>query len=112
VHWSTGGGAILGHHTRVAAVAAATLPDRRVVAVTGGEDGTVRVWDLGMGSAILHPLAVPGSVRGLCLADGRNGPCVVAGDGVACVELHIPSIGGGDMHPGRPFRGEKGGVDG
>jgi WD40 repeat protein len=55
-------------------VAALVLPDRRVVAVTGGYDGTVRVWDLSSGSPIGAPLTGHtdgvGAVAALVLPDG------------------------------------------
>jgi WD40 repeat protein len=38
------------------AVACAGLPDGRVVAVTGGGDGSVRVWDLTTGTPVGEPL--------------------------------------------------------
>jgi WD40 repeat protein len=37
---------LTGHTNSVRAVACATLPDGRAVAVTGGNDRTVRVWDI------------------------------------------------------------------
>ena len=40
------GGPLTGHTDRVFAVATATLPDGRVLAVTSSNDQTVRVWDL------------------------------------------------------------------
>ena len=40
------------------AVAAAQLPDGRTIAVTGGADGKVRVWDLRSGRALREPLVI------------------------------------------------------
>jgi WD40 repeat protein len=40
---------LTGHTGPVLAVATAVLPDGRPVAVTGGVDRTVRVWDLAAG---------------------------------------------------------------
>jgi len=50
------GDPLTGHTSLVYAVATATLPDGRVIAVTGSEDRTVQVWDLTSGHPIGHPL--------------------------------------------------------
>jgi WD40 repeat protein len=46
-----------GHRGFVRAVAAAELPDGRLVAVTSGDDTTVRVWELTTGTALGEPIA-------------------------------------------------------
>ena len=46
-----------GKKKAILAVAAAQLPDGRTVAVTGGADGRVRIWDLRSGLAFGEPLA-------------------------------------------------------
>ena len=49
--WPLGGGEVLARHTnRVDAVACMVLPGGQPVAVTGCDDGTVRVWDLATGT--------------------------------------------------------------
>ncbi len=47
---------LTGHTDWVNAVACATLPDGSVVAVTGSDDGAVRVWDLTRGQQLGQPL--------------------------------------------------------
>jgi hypothetical protein len=73
----------------------------------------VRVWDLGTGSPMSHPLAVAGPVIGLCVADRRDGLRVVLGGaGVACVEPRIRSMGEAEVYRVRASRDEEGDVDG
>jgi WD40 repeat protein len=47
---------LAGHADWVTAVAAATLPDGRWLIVSGGEDTTIRRWDLETGQAFGDPL--------------------------------------------------------
>jgi WD40 repeat protein len=44
----------------ILAVAAVQIPDSRTIAVTGGADGSVRIWDLRSGLAIGEPLSISG----------------------------------------------------
>jgi WD40 repeat protein len=46
-----------GHDSPIMAVATATLPDGRAVAVGGGWDGTVRAWDLATGDQLIGGFA-------------------------------------------------------
>src|SRR5262249_48134622 len=66
---------LTGHTNWVWGVATATLPDGRVVAVTGSWDATVRVWDLTRSTPVGNPLTGhAGSVRAVAtttLPDGR-----------------------------------------
>ena len=73
------GTALAGHLGPVSALACVTLPDDRVVAVTGGDDGAVRVWDLtaGAGGGLVPGAALAGHARQVSavacatLPDGR-----------------------------------------
>jgi WD40 repeat protein len=77
-----------GHTGSVRGVATAVL-DGRPVAVTTSDDATVRVWDLTTGQLWRHPLHVvsPGTALATTLVDDVV-TSVLAGQGVACVELH------------------------
>jgi WD40 repeat protein len=78
---------LTGHTRSVLAVACATLPDGRVIAVTGSADRTVRVWDLQEMQPLGEALPAIDSVLALTITD-VGGPCVVvAGDGIAAVQL-------------------------
>ncbi|GAA3227399.1 WD40 repeat domain-containing protein [Dactylosporangium siamense] len=75
-----------GHHGEARTVACGQHPDGRAVAVTGGWDGTVRVWDLRAG-AELHRIPVEHPVHAVALAaDGT----VVTGwqGGIGVFRLH------------------------
>lgn len=50
---------IVGRHTGPVGAVAVAVVGGRPVAVTGGDDGTVRVWDLGSGTPIGAPLLHP-----------------------------------------------------
>jgi WD40 repeat protein len=74
-----------GHVGWVLSVACVTLPDGHVWAVTGGQDGTVRTWDLMSGSAVGEPLL------------GHQGPV----RSIACARLpdgRLAAVSGGDDH--------------
>ncbi|MFG2910318.1 WD40 repeat domain-containing protein [Kitasatospora sp. NPDC048286] len=66
---------VAGHRDGVSALAAVPVPvDGREVVVTGGDDGTVRLWDLATGEAVGEPMADHvGQVRAVAAAelDGR-----------------------------------------
>ena len=51
----------------MSAVAAGALPDGTPVIISGGYDGTVRVWRLADGTPLVPPLDLPGSVRGVAV---------------------------------------------
>ena len=57
------GEALTGHDGAVFAVAAEALPDGTPVIISGGEDGTVRVWRTADGIPLVPPLDLPESVR-------------------------------------------------
>ena len=99
-NWPIGHSEILGKHTSaVIAVTALVLPDGRPVAVTGGGDGTVRVWDLATGAPIGDPLTGhTGPVDAVAvpvLPDGR--PSLVTGSR----RRHGAGVGPGHRHPDR-----------
>ncbi|PZS40649.1 MAG: hypothetical protein DLM62_01780, partial [Pseudonocardiales bacterium] len=54
--WQPGDSEIVGRHTDGVVAVATTTLDGRQVAVTGSDDDTVRVWDLGTGRPIGDPL--------------------------------------------------------
>ena len=54
---ATGQQVLTGHVGRVEAVAAGTLPDGTPVIISGGDDGTVRVWRTADGTPVREPLA-------------------------------------------------------
>ena len=61
------GGPLTGHDGGVNAVAAGTLPDGTPVIISGGTDGTVRVWRTTDGTPIVPPLDLPESVRAVAV---------------------------------------------
>jgi hypothetical protein len=67
------------------------LPDGRPIAVTGGADATVRIWDLVLLDAVGHPLHVTAAVRGVAMCrSGRDVFAVIVGDGmVARVDVNV-----------------------
>jgi WD40 repeat protein len=79
---------LLGRHTgKVQAVATAIL-DGTPVAVTGGGDGTVRVWDLRTGEARGEPLAGhTGAVSAVAVGEVDGTPVAVTGGGDGTVRV-------------------------
>jgi WD40 repeat protein len=74
---------ITGHTDRVSAVAVGRLPDGTPVIVSGGNDGTVRVWRLADGTPVGEPLRGH-AVRVKAVAVGRlpdGTPVIVSGGG-------------------------------
>jgi hypothetical protein len=70
-----------------------TLPDGRMIAVSGGSDRWLRIWDLASGGPIGDPLPLPNSIRA---AAGFyvNGPTfIVPGHGVmASAQIRLGSL--------------------
>jgi WD40 repeat protein len=58
---------LTGHDGPVRAVAVGALRDGTPVIVSGGEDGTVRVWRLADGSPLAHPLDLSERVEGIAV---------------------------------------------
>jgi WD40 repeat protein len=75
-------GELLTGHDGVDAVAAGALPDGTPVIVSGGGDGTVRVWRLADGTPVGKPLTGhTGPVRAVAVGALRDGtPVIVSGD--------------------------------
>ena len=84
-----GRGAAAGHDGSVNAVAVGALPDGTPVIVSGGGDGTVRVWRLADGTPVGEPLAGhPGAVWAVAagaLPDGT--PVIISGGGDGTVRV-------------------------
>jgi WD40 repeat protein len=73
---------LVGHTDRVLAIVTATLADGRVVAVTAGDDGGVRIWDVLRGVLVLDiPRAHNGSVLGLAVGRLSAGKAIVVSTG-------------------------------
>ena len=71
---ATGHQVLTGHSGSVSAVAVGALPDGTPVIISGGADGTVRVWRLADGTPVGEPL--PGHAGGV--ARWRSGRCRTA----------------------------------
>jgi WD40 repeat protein len=92
-------GVIGQHHGAVNGVAVTTAEGGRQIAVTGGDDGLIRVWDLTTGSQ-LNPLrdqlddADPRRITALAAAELDGGtPLVVSGDLYGTVRVWDPARG-------------------
>ena len=101
-------------HRSVNAVAVAEL-DGRPVVVSGGDDATVRVWDLATGAPVGDPFTGhTGWVTAVAVAELRWPP----GGGLRRRRRHGAGVGPGHRHPGRrpvhrPHRrGDRGGGGG
>ncbi len=103
-YWShgrqtTGHQVLIGHDGGVNAVAVGALPDGTPVIVSGGEDGTVRVWRLADGAPVGEPLTGHSG----CGERGGDGvlpdgtPVIVSG-GAATAGAGLAA---GRRHPGR-----------
>ena len=73
--------------TAVSAVAAGALPDGTPVIVSGGDDGTVRVWRLADGTPLVPPLDLPEPVRAVAV----HGNVIVTAAG-ADIAVHQPAL--------------------
>ena len=110
---ATGHQVLTGHAGAVDAVAAGALPDGTPVIISGGDDGTVRVWRLADGTPVGEPLTRPRrrGVRG----GGRGAAGRHPGHHQRRRRRHGAGVAAGRRHPGRgaaarPRRpGERGG---
>ena len=65
---------VLGHHDGPAtAITSLELPDGTQVAISAGDDGIIRVWNLSPGGAAYKPLATGVHVRSITPLPGRDG---------------------------------------
>ena len=106
---ATGHQVLTGHDGAVTAVAAGALPDGTPVIISGGGDGTVRVWRLADGTPVGEPLrghdgAVTAVAAG-ALPDGT--PVIISGGGDGTVRVWRLADG---TPVGEPLRGHDGGV--
>ncbi|SOE14186.1 WD-40 repeat-containing protein [Streptomyces sp. 2323.1] len=112
--WATGSNfspalrdTLTGHEDRVRAVACTSLGSRPV-AVTGGDDGTVRVWDLAAGTAVGQPLTGhDGKVLAVACTKLAKTPVAVTGGDDGTVRVWDLVSG---TARGRPLTGHDGKV--
>ena len=97
----------------VNAVAVGALPDGTPVIVSGGDDGTVRVWRLADGTPVGEPLTGhTGAVTAVAVGALPDGTPVIVSGGA---RRHGAGVAAGRRHPGRGAaarphrRGERGG---
>ena len=93
-HWShgrqtTGHQVLTGHARSVDAVAVGALPDGTPVIISGGGDGTVRVWRLADGAPVGQPLrGHDGGVRAVAVGALPDGtPVIISGGADATVRV-------------------------
>jgi WD40 repeat protein len=72
----------------VCAVAAGALPDGTPIIISGGSEGTVRVWRLADGTPLAPSLHLPRSVR--AVAVHGNSIITAAGTDIAVHQLELP----------------------
>jgi WD40 repeat protein len=104
------GDPLTGHDGDIYALAVGSLPDGRPVIVSGGNDGTIRTWELNEGTVVEHSI-IP--AWGYALAVGtlsERRPVIVGGDGSGYEgTIRIWELDGG-APVGDPLTGHDGGV--
>ena len=93
---------LTGHTGRVSAVAVGALPDGTPVIVSGGEDGTVRVWRLADGTPVGEPLTGHDRHRVCAVAVGAlpdGTPVIVSGGEDGTVRVWRLADGTPVAHP-------------
>ena len=107
--WAAGHQVISGHGSGVDAVAAGALPDDTPVIISGGGDGTIRVWRMADGTPAGEPLrGHDGGVRAVAagaLPDGT--PVIISGGEDGTIRVWRMADG---TPAGKPLRGHDGGV--
>ena len=71
----------------MSAVAAGVLPDGTPVIISGGDDGTVRVWRTADGTPVVPPLNLPESVPAVAV----HGSVIITAAG-ADIAVHQPAL--------------------
>jgi WD40 repeat protein len=108
---ATGHQVITGHDGRVGAVAAGALPDGTPVIISGGWDGTVRVWRTADGTPVGKPMTGHRSnvmaVTAGALPDGT--PVIISGGGFPDSTLRVWRLGDGTP-VGEPMTGHRSNV--
>ena len=112
-HWShgrrvTAHQVLTGHDSSVGAVAVGALPDGTAVIVSGGQDGTVRVWRLADGAPLGEPLRGHDGMWAVAVGALPDGTAVIV-DGGQDGTVRVWRLADG-APLGEPLRGHDGAV--
>ena len=99
--WAVGHQVLTGHTGAVHAVAVGALPDGTPVIVSGGDDGTARVWRLADGAPVGEPLrGHDGGVSAVAVGALPDGtPVIVSGSSGGTVRVWRLADGTPDIPP-------------